>query len=323
MHDWCIGNGALPQIYIMHFYHNWITYFQEELKVLRDMFPTLDPSCLGKVLQDCDWDTTIAAERLLDETQLPPSGVQAHPTESSIVGAATSSNAACSSGTSSQGGTLSPSLFNFKDDISSQELLARVSQHVLRQGRYVNLTVPRERIWRIALGFYKRCMKDPEQLRRELRIEFEGEEGVDAGALRNEFFEILLREMNELLFEGRENSLPKDSNLQRLFECAGIIIAHSVLQGGPGFPCLCAAAVSYLLHLDKERALQELPTVDDIPQNAATMGLLDLISSVSLCSWLVLLYHPTYCRHSFTYTKHTKIESGTAPTYLTGSQSIA
>ena len=72
-------------------------------------------------------------------------------------------------------------------------------------------------------------MKDPEQLRREFRIEFEGEEGADAGALRNEFVEILLREMNELLFEGSENScLPKkDSNLQWLFECAGIIIAHS------------------------------------------------------------------------------------------------
>ena len=80
--------------------------------------------------------------------QLPPSGVQApHPTELSIVGAATSSNAACSSGTSSQGGTLSPSLFNFKDDISSQELLTQVSQHVLRQGRYVDLIVPQERIW--------------------------------------------------------------------------------------------------------------------------------------------------------------------------------
>ena len=49
-------------------------------------------------------------------------------------------------------------------------------------------------------------MNDPEQLRKELQIEFVG--GVDAGALRNEFFEVLLREMNELLFEGREQSSP-------------------------------------------------------------------------------------------------------------------
>ena len=91
--------------------------------------------------------------------------------------------------------------------------------------------------------------------------------------------------MNELLFEGHENSrLPKkDSNLQRLFECAGVIIGHSVLQGGPAFPCLCPAAFSYLLYLDKEKALQELPTADDISRNAATMGLLDLITNVSFC----------------------------------------
>ena len=140
--------------------------------MLRDMFPTLDPSHLGKVLQDCNWDTTTAAERVLDETQLPPSGVLAtsspQPAESAVVGVATSSNAASSSGMSSQGGTLSPSLFDFKDDISSEELLAQVSQCVLMQGRYVDLIVPRERIWRIALGFYKRCMKNPEQLCKKL-----------------------------------------------------------------------------------------------------------------------------------------------------------
>ena len=70
-------------------------------------------------------------------------------------------------------------------------------------------------------------------------MEFEGE-GVDTGALRNKFVEVLLKEMNELLFEERENSrLPKkDSNLQRLFECAGVVIAPFVLQHEPGFPLL-------------------------------------------------------------------------------------
>ena len=67
------------------------------------------------------------------------------------------------------------------------------------------------------------CMKDP-----ELWIEYEGDEGVDAGALWNEIFKILLREMNELRFEGRD--ILKDSNLQHLFGCAGIMIAHSILQ---------------------------------------------------------------------------------------------
>ena len=90
------------------------------------MFPTLDPTRLGKVLQDCEWDTTTAAERLLDEIQLPPSGVlppTLHRPVSANEVVPTSSTTASSSGTSSQGGTLSPSLFEFKDDLSSQELL--------------------------------------------------------------------------------------------------------------------------------------------------------------------------------------------------------
>ena len=190
---------------------------------------------------------------------------------------------ACSSGLSSQAGILTPSMFDFEPNISPEELLACVSPIVIRQGLYVDLTLHIDRIWRMALGFYKKCMKDPEQLRRGIRIEFEGEEGIDAGALPNEFFELLLQQMNDQLFEGRENGrLPKkDSNLQRLFECAGVIIAHSVFQGGPAFPCLCAAAFNYLLYLDKDKALEEIPTVEDIPQNAATGGLLALISSVS------------------------------------------
>ena len=63
----------------------------------------------------------------------------------------------------------------------------------------------------------------------------------------------------------------KDSNLQQLFECGGVTIGHSVLQRGPVFPCLCPAAFSNLLHLDKEKALQKFPVVDGIPQNAAYM----------------------------------------------------
>ena len=140
--------------------------------MLRDMFPTLDTKYLAKILQDCEWDTTAAAEKLLDESHVPPSGVLATSSacrgEPSTAGLGVSSNVASSSGTSSQGGTLTPSLFDFKSDISAQELLAQVSQRVLKQGRYIDLIVPRDRIWRVSLGFYKQSMNDPEQLRREL-----------------------------------------------------------------------------------------------------------------------------------------------------------
>ena len=37
----------------------------------------------------------------------------------------------------------------------------------------------------------------------------------------------------------RNEPSAKDSNLQRTFETARIIMAHSISQGSPGFPCVC------------------------------------------------------------------------------------
>ena len=96
----------------------------------------------------------------------------------------------------------------------------------------------------------------PEELKYELRVDFINEDRIDAGALRREFFELLLKQLIADMFEGLENRrIPKkDSSLEQMFHTAGIIIAHSILQGGPGLPCLCPAAYHYLLHLDKEKA---------------------------------------------------------------------
>jgi len=44
----------------------------------------------------------------------------------------------------------------------------------------------------------------PDKLKCELCIEFINEEGIDGGALKREFFE-LLKELNANLFEGQEN----------------------------------------------------------------------------------------------------------------------
>ena len=249
---------------------------QEHLSALQEMFPDHDAACLESALQQCNGVITDAAEKLLDKTR-----------EQSSWYASNTEQSSCSSQHSSTSSVLCPFDFEFDEDITTEELLLRVSEQVLMPGRFVDITVHRDRIWRTTLGFYKGSMKNPNQLRRELRIEFE-EEGIDAGALRNEFYEILLRELNDKLFEGHcRRRLPKkDSNLQRLFETARVFLSHSILQGGPGFPCLCPAAFSYMLHLDKEHALGELPTVDDIPQNAATVGLLSLMSDVSLECYL-------------------------------------
>ena len=66
------------------------------------------------------------------------------------------------------------------------------------------------------------------------------EEGIDAGALRCEFFVELLKQMDKEYFEGpRQRRLPIcrwDHEEEQ--EMAGLMISHSILLGGPGMPSL-------------------------------------------------------------------------------------
>ena len=170
--------------------------------------------------------------------------------------------------------------------LSTQQVLREYSARVLDKQHVVQLEVKRERLWRTALGFYKNSARRPERLLHDFCIEFEGEEGIDAGALRNEFFENLLKYMDQEMFKGDvSRRVPKkDCSLEKNFVYAGMMIGHSILHGGPGYPCICPAVYSFLLFGDKEKALQELPSVDNVPKNASTMGLCNLITSVSLSS---------------------------------------
>ena len=52
----------------------------------------------------------------------------------------------------------------------------------LQSDRPFDMVVKRDKIWRSALSFYKNCVHHPQRLYFEPRVEFEGEEGIDAGA---------------------------------------------------------------------------------------------------------------------------------------------
>ena len=150
---------------------------------------------------------------------------------------------------------------------------------MMRTDKHFELLVSRDRLWRNAACFYKNCLHHQERLSYDLHIEFQGEEGIDAGALKCEFFECLMKEVNERLFEGEiTRRLPKrDNGVERNHEIAGIIFGHSILQGGPAFPVLCPAVFDYLVYGD------EFPSVEDIPKNAVTEGIIELIMEVSKC----------------------------------------
>ena len=79
-----------------------------------------------------------------------------------------------------------------------------------------------------------------------------GESGIDAGALRNEFFCLCFDEVVKRLFEGDTVLIPRrgigSKSIQ--FEAVGALIAYSVLQSGPGFSYLADWVVHYILGED-------------------------------------------------------------------------
>ena len=143
------------------------------------------------------------------------------------------------------------------------------------------INTSRSCVWNSAQTFYKKALRDNQLLSKNLIIRFSGEEGVDAGALRNEFFEKVLQVINDNYFEGRQTKrLPKcHLGVEVEFEMIGLAIGHSLISGGPGFRCIHPAIVRFLL-AEEPRSHFELPSIEDIPKNAQTEDLLLLIDEV-------------------------------------------
>ena len=171
----------------------------------------------------------------------------------------------------------------------------------------INITVERKNIWCHILAFYKKGLNDKERLKKKLVVSFEGEEGIDAGALSAEFFQLALDQIKTRLFQGKvDRVIPiKDSTKLMLFRIAGMVLGHSLLHHGPCFPVLCPAVYYYLvgksedvaIHLNKEdipltagseamvnliRELDECETADDLSNCLTDQHVWDLISA---CHW--------------------------------------
>ena len=146
---------------------------------------------------------------------------------------------------------------------------------------FSDLTMSRACISNKANVFYKSCLHEPQRLRKALCIEFNGEAGIDAGALKNDFFLEYFRYIKKELFEGQENRLlPKnvwgaDTN----YQMAGAAIAHSLVLGGPGFGVIHPAVYSHLVALAPEN-VSDFPCADDIPLNAASNDTKEFIDKV-------------------------------------------
>ncbi len=160
-----------------------------------------------------------------------------------------------------------------------QSILAAQASKVINPSASYCFEVDRsskEAFWLSVVAFYKGCKAKPDKLKKELMIQFTGEAGADSGALRREFFEDAIREANLNLLEGDDDCqiLKKDWGMEPMYEMMGSLIAHSLLQNGPGLKCLSPATYDYLTNQTC------YPEAADIPLSMGTHELLSLISKV-------------------------------------------
>ena len=169
-------------------------------------------------------------------------------------------------------------------DLSLEMLLGDLIQCFPLAGEKT-LRLERDSVWMDMFHFYKCNMADEIELCEELVVQFENEEGLDGGAIKREFFALVLKDIRSRLFEGKDLMiLPiRDAKRGLIFRIAGVVIAHSVIQHGPiGFPFLAPCVYQYMTHQDEDIVLRSC-TKDIIPQTAATELLLEFLGELDNC----------------------------------------
>ena len=176
---------------------------------------------------------------------------------------------------------------NYIETVETTSLDVNGITDAYRQSNLLNTvelsTISREHLWREGLLFYKASLGNKEKLFKKLSLQFIGEEGIDGGALTNEFFTLLFSEIKSQLFEHVNSKtwlfVPKRTggNLQ-IFKIVGMIVAHSILQGGPLFNHFPSSIVDIMVN-----NLSGDISVDQIPVTAAPGRLPNFIRSFEAC----------------------------------------
>ena len=151
----------------------------------------------------------------------------------------------------------------------------------------IEVTINRQELWKDAQGFYKKALDKPVKLLRNFVVKIKNEDGVDAGAVRLEFWSLVLKEINERLFEGHLHERMPRRNCGNfiLFKMCGSVIAHSLLNKGPAFPCLAPWVYQYLHSAPQESVLLTMISPQQIVKTGATEKLLMLIEGLESCKY--------------------------------------
>ena len=132
-----------------------------------------------------------------------------------------------------------PSSEDLKPPFKLQQCISNHVSKVCKLDKEAYLTVDRANSWSRVKVFYKAAGYNDSVLKRSLVITFAGEPGRDCGALKLEYFTLLLSEINENLFKG---------DLYRRVPRRDFLLDDDpIMQSGPAFPCLSRALYPLIL----------------------------------------------------------------------------
>lgn len=110
---------------------------------------------------------------------------------------------------------------------------------------------------------------------KHIRVTFVNEPAVDQGGPLREYFRLLLTSVvtNNILFSGPDSARTPNHNMAELekmtFYYVGVIIALSLLHGGPAPQCFSSAVADYIIYgVKKVNA-----TIDDVPDHTIKQSL--------------------------------------------------
>ena len=162
---------------------------------------------------------------------------------------------------------------------------------------YNKVHVRRNHIWGDTLRAVTKASFDPIN---PLRVTFIGEPAVDEGGPRREFFSLVLAKIacDKSIFHGSDDSRTFVRNVQglqnRLFYMAGMLVAISLANGGPGFPCLSQTIYSYICHGLCPGKIQ--PVIGDVTDIKVKEYLLKVYFRNSSYVHIIIIYIHIYTR---------------------------
>ena len=139
-------------------------------------------------------------------------------------------------------------MFLHREELSTESVAALLDEHfslyypiVCDPDQANRITIRRNHIWKDAVHAMSRSSFDPSRC---VKVTFVSEEAVDDGGPRHEFFSLALQEVTEdgTIFQGPQCICFFMHNVQglisRKFFYAGMLVAVSLANGGPGLACL-------------------------------------------------------------------------------------